>query len=57
MFALIELLAPLSERISLAELEELALDPLVSPVVVLGGEPPMSAVISLLTGGRPARCG
>jgi hypothetical protein len=40
-----------------AELEQLALDSLVSPAVVLGGEPLDQRGISALTGGRPDRSG
>ena len=38
-----------------AELEQFALDPLVSPAVVLAGEPPISAAISALMAARPRR--
>ncbi len=41
----------------MTELEKLALEALIPPGGVLGGEPPVSAAISAPTGGRPARCG
>ena len=40
-----------------AELAQLAPDPLVSPAAVLGGEPLDERAISALTGGRLVRCG
>jgi hypothetical protein len=41
-----------------AELKQLALDPLVSPAVILGGERgSISTAISPVTGGRPVRFG
>jgi hypothetical protein len=40
-----------------AQLEQLALDPLVSPGGVLGGEPPTRARTAALTGRRPVRFG
>jgi hypothetical protein len=40
-----------------AELEQFALDPLVAPAVFSIASRSMSAVISALTGGRPARFG
>ena len=40
-----------------AELEQLALDPLVSPAVVQEASRSISVAISALTGGRPVRSG
>jgi hypothetical protein len=40
-----------------AEFEQLALDPLVAPAVILAGEPPSQHYDLALTGGRPVWCG